>query len=193
MMNKARSSLSGNSNFQNPGRVGHRWWGHGIHVPTIDMAWGFLGGLVGTLAMDLVLIGTLYVMNLPLQSCYTIVGETLVRFFSMPGATPVGEILLGVAAHYVIGPIAGLVFGMIVFLVDRSRVDRLLKVIGLSVLFVEGIGFPLSALPVILLKMTPSTIWLWFGGSLVMHFLLGIIMAAVVYVGFHRRPRSRGS
>ena len=45
------------------------------------MGWGLAGGLAGTLVMDFVLMGVLAAAGLPALSCFSIVGNTVARFF----------------------------------------------------------------------------------------------------------------
>ncbi len=71
------------------------------------IAWGLLAGLVGTMAMDLVMAGGLSAMNLPLDTCYRTIGSTAAHFFSLIGMQLVGDFTLGVAAYHLIGPLLG--------------------------------------------------------------------------------------
>ena len=47
------------------------------------LGWGLIGGLAGTLVMDLILMGVLSAFGLPALTCFSIVGNTVARFFSM--------------------------------------------------------------------------------------------------------------
>jgi hypothetical protein len=47
------------------------------------LRWGFLGGLAGTLVMDILLMGALLVLRQPAVLCYSIVGDTVSRFLAM--------------------------------------------------------------------------------------------------------------
>jgi hypothetical protein len=75
------------------------------------MVVGSLGGLVGTLVMDLILMGALLAAGLPALTCFSIVGDTVARFFSILGIEMVGGVPTGAAAHYLV---YGIVLGMIV-------------------------------------------------------------------------------
>jgi hypothetical protein len=47
------------------------------------LGWGLIGGLAGTMIMDVILMGALSAVGLPTLTCFLIVGNTVARFFSM--------------------------------------------------------------------------------------------------------------
>jgi len=145
--------------------------------------WGLLGGLAGTLLMDLLLMGILVLAGLPALTCFAIVGDTVARFFSLLGSAMVGSEATGIITHYVIGPAIGGIFGAFIASVRALRTVTLKKCIWLSVLYVEILSQPLLLMSVLLLEMKGPVIAAWYGGAFVMHFLLGIIVAEVVWRG----------
>lgn len=150
---------------------------------TQGIGWGLIGGLAGTLVMDLVLMGLLAAGGLPPLTCFSIVGDTVAGLFSMQISAAAGSIPLGIAAHYLLGPVIGAIFGMTVAKFNRLRLDSPKKMILYAVVFVEILSQPLLALAPILLKMTAAEILLWFGGSLVMHLVWGLILGAMMSRG----------
>ncbi len=158
-------------------------WARGYVTLVKGMGWGAMGGLVGTMVMDLVLMGVLSAIGLPALTCFSIVGNTAARFLSILGIEIAGGIPLGVAAHYLIGPVVGAIFGAAVVQVKALRVDSLKKGIILAVLYVEILSQPLLAMTPILLPMTTADTWQWFGVSFVMHMIYGAILGAVVSYG----------
>ncbi len=147
------------------------------------LLWGLLGGLVGTLLMDLLLIGILVLAGLPALACFSIVGDTMARFFSLLGAEIPASAAVGVITHYVIGPVIGAIFGAIAVGIRRLRVNSRKKCILVAVVFVEVISQPLLLMSVLLLQMTWPVIAAWYGGAFVMHFLMGVILAVFVSHG----------
>jgi hypothetical protein len=147
------------------------------------MVVGSLGGLVGTLVMDVILMGTLSAVGLPALTCFSIVGNTVARFFSILGIEMAGGVPLGAAAHYLIGPVVGAIFGAAVAQVDALRVDILKKGVVLAVLYVEILGQPILATTPILLKMTAPETLQWFGVSFVMHLIWGVVLGVAVSYG----------
>jgi hypothetical protein len=150
---------------------------------TRGMGWGLMGGLVGTMVMDLVLMGALSAVGLPALTCFSIVGNTVARFFSILGIEMAGGVPLGAAVHYLIGPLVGAIFGAAAAQVDALRVDSLKKSVALAVLYVEILGQPILATTPILLKMTAPETLQWFSVSFVMHFMLAVVLGVIVSHG----------
>lgn len=154
------------------------------------MMWGLIGGVVGTIVMDLILMGALSAIGLPALTCFSIVGNTAGRFLSLLGTELAGGVPLGVAAHYVIGPVVGMVFGAAVASVDALRVRTAKKGVVLGVLYVEILSQPLLATSPILLKMTASETLQWFGVSALMHLIWGAVLGWVVSYGLQSATRA---
>ena len=150
---------------------------------TKSIGWGLIGGLAGTLVMDLVLMGLLSAGGLPPTTCFSIVGDTVAGLFVMQSSAVGGSIPLGIAAHYLLGPAIGAIFGMTVAKFHRLRIDSPKKMNLFAVVFVEILSQPLLALAPILLEMKASETLLWFGGSLVMHLVWGLILGVVMSRG----------
>jgi hypothetical protein len=147
------------------------------------MAWGLVGGLAGTLVMDAILMAGLSAAGLSALICFSIVGNTVAQFFSILGIEVVGGVQQGIETHYVIGPLIGAVFGVLVTQVKALRVDTLKKSILFAVLYVEILAQPILATTPILLKMTAAETLQWFGFSFIMHFLMAVVLGAVVSYG----------
>ena len=158
------------------------------------LGWGLLGGLAGTLVMDLVLMGALSALGSPALACFSIVGNTVARFFSMDGVEATRTILMGVATHYIVGPVIGAIYGMAVARIKTLRVHTLKKSILAGFLYVEILSQPMLALTPILLKMTVPATLQWYGGSFVMHLMAGMVLGAVVGRGLRLAPaENRGA
>jgi len=152
------------------------------------MGWGLLGGLAGTLIMDLALVGGLSAAGLPALTCFSIIGNTVARFFSILGMEMTGGPALGAAVYHLIGPAMGVIFGAIVAQADTLRVDTLRKSVLLAVLYVEILSQPILATTPTLFKMTVSEILQWYGGSFVMHAILGAVLGVIVSYGLRSAP-----
>ena len=147
------------------------------------LGWGTIGGIAGTLAMDLTLMAVLAAFGSPALTCFSIVGNTVARFFSMQNVEMARAIYLGIATHYVVGPVIGAIFGLAVARVKALRVHTLKKSLLLGILYVEILSQPLLATTPILLKMTAPAMLQWYGGSFVMHMIAGAVLGAVVGCG----------
>ncbi len=153
----------------------------------MGIGWGLIGGLAATLVMDLILMALLTAAGLPAFTCYSIVGDTFLSLFSL--CIPVSSVPLGVAAHYVIGPVLGGIFGAAAAKTSAAakmkafRLETRKKAVILAVLYTEILSQPLLAMTPILLKMTASDTLQWYGGSLVMHMIWGCVMGVVASWG----------
>jgi hypothetical protein len=135
------------------------------------------------MVMDLLLMGAFSALGLPVLTCFSIVGNTVARFFSIQGVEVERAIQLGVTTHYLIGPLVGVIYGMVVTRIEALRVNTLKKSILFAILYVEILSQPILATAPILLKMTLPVTLLWYGGSFVMHLLLAVVLGAVVGYG----------
>jgi hypothetical protein len=147
------------------------------------LKYGLIGGIAGTLVMDLVLMGALSAVGMPALTCFSIVGDTAAHFFSNLGIYLAGGVPSGIAAHYLVGPLFGIIFGIALSKVNALHVDSLKKGVLLAVLYVEIMSQPILAATPILLKMTATDTLRWFGASFVMHFLYGVVLGAIVSYG----------
>ncbi|MEI7988269.1 MAG: hypothetical protein WCI88_04455 [Chloroflexota bacterium] len=148
---------------------------------------GLIGGLAGTLVMDLVLMGALSALGLPALTCFSIVGNTVARFFSIQGVEVERAIQLGVITHYLIGPLVGLIYGVGVVWIKALHVISWKKSILFAILYVEILSQPLLATTPILLKMTVPVTLQWYAGSFVMHLLFAVVLGAVVFRIIHTK------
>lgn len=165
--------------------------GHSKRVPLArGIAWGFLGGLTGTLVMDLLLMGALLAIRQPATLCFSIVGDTVSRFFAVLGAQVAGGAPTGVVTHYVVGPLFGILFGAFVARLPALQGGSLKKITIAAFLYVEILSQPILATTPILLQMKAPAILQWFGGSFLMHLILSIVLGVIVWYGLRPAPRA---
>jgi hypothetical protein len=158
---------------------------------SMGLGWGLIGGLAGTMIMDLILMGALSAVGLPALTCFSIVGNTVARFFSIQSIEMARAIQMGIATHYIVGPVIGAIFGTAVARVEALRVNTLKKSILLAILYVEILSQPFVAMPPILLKMTVPVILQWYGGSFIMHLIVAVVLGVVVGHGLRSTPLMR--
>ena len=163
--------------------------GHGQRAPLAQgIAWGCLGGLAGTLVMDILLMGVLLALKQPALLCFSIVGDTVSHFLALFGAQIAGGVPTGVVTHYVVGPLFGILFGALVTGWGALQVTSVKKCVLLAVVYVEVLSQPILVTTPILLKMKTAATLLWFGGSFIMHLIMSIILGLIV--GYGLRPAS---
>jgi hypothetical protein len=149
------------------------------------IGWGAMGGLAGTLVMDILLMGALRLFGQPASLCFQIVGDTVSSFLALFGLQVAGGIPIGVLTHYVVGPLFGLLFGAAVTMFPALREGTLMKTTIAAIIYVEILSLPILAMTPLLLKMKAPDTLIWFGGSFVMHLIFGVVLG--VFVGYGLR------
>jgi hypothetical protein len=152
------------------------------------MGWGFLGGLTGTLAMDLLLMGVLSTFGLPALTCFSIVGDTVARFLAMLDMQVAGGIPAGVVTHYLVGPLFGIIFGTVVTIFPALRNGTLKKIMIAAILYVEILSQPILVTTPILLKMGMPATLQWYGGAFIMHLIMSLVLGVIVGYGLRSVP-----
>jgi hypothetical protein len=175
----------------------HRFSLTGGHIKSAPLTrgilWGLIGGLAGTLVMDILLMGALLAARIPASFCFSLVGGTMARFFLLLGVKIAGGIPTGIVTHYLIGLLVGFLFGTVVAGIPALRVDTTRKCILAAILYVEILSQPLLAMAPLLTEMDRLTVMLWYGGSLIMHLILAVILGSIVGRGLqlsHTKQRS---
>ena len=147
------------------------------------MQWGLIGGLAGTMAMDLVLVGGLFALGLPTNTCFLSIGSTVAHFFSLLGIKLSGGVMLGVATFHLLGPVLSAIYGLAVSQVGALQGKTLKKNVVCAVLYAEVLSQLILTTMPILLKMSGSETVLWFAGSFVLHLTWGIVLGFVMHYG----------
>jgi hypothetical protein len=162
--------------------------GHGTSDKLLKgLRWGFLGGLMGTLIMDILLMGALLVLRQPATVCFSIVGDTVSRFFAVLGGQVAGGVPTGVMTHYVVGPLFGILFGAAVTKLHVLRAGSLKQITIAAFLYVEILSQPILVTTPLLLKMkTPATMQ-WYCGAFLMHLIMSIVLGVIVGYGLQTR------
>jgi hypothetical protein len=153
------------------------------------IGWGLLGGLAGTVAMDIALIGTSPALGLHGIESFSVIGDTAARFFTLLGVGMTGGVPTGLAVHYLCGPLLGAIFGAIVTRFDALWPGTLKKGIGLAVLYIELVSQPLLATTPLLLNMSAQETAFWYALSFGMHLLCGGVLGAVMSYGLRSTRR----
>jgi hypothetical protein len=158
------------------------------HIVIKRSGWGLIGGLAGTLVMDLLLMGALLVLGQPASTCFSIVGDTVSRFLALFGTQVAGGVPTGVVTHYVVGPLIGVLFGAGVMSLPALREGSVKRTMLAAFVYVELLSQPILATTPILLKMKAPVTLLWYGGSFVMPLILSIVLGVIVGYGLRPKP-----
>ncbi len=146
---------------------------------------GLIGGLVGTIIMDLFGAGIFILMGGPASLSFSVIGDAAASFLARLGIIVAGGLPLGAMLHYLIGLVFGVIFAEAILRVRAIRVDSMKKILVAGILYVEAMSLPLLTAAAILLQMDASQTAQWFGISIVMHLVYGAVLGAVVRYGLH--------
>jgi len=152
-----------------------------------DIKWGLIGGIAGTLVMELVLMGALAAVGMPALTCLSFIGDTVAQLWADFGIHLAGGVPMCLAAQYLIGALFGVIFGTMLSKVSALHINSLKKGVLLAVIYAEIISQPLLAMTTILLKMTAKDTLLWYSASLMMHFLYGVVLGVIISCGLRCR------
>ncbi len=149
---------------------------------------GLIGGLAGSLVMELVLIVALTLAGKPPLTCLFFVGDTVAHLVAKFGLNLPGGVPMCLAAQYLIGAIFGVIFCTGLSKLRTWRINSLKKGIFGAVIYSEILSQPILAMTTILLKMSAKDTLLWYSASFGMHFCFGVALGAIV--SFRKRHTS---
>ncbi len=155
---------------------------------TRGMIDGLIGGLVGTIVMDLFGAGLFLMMSGPASLSFAIIGDAAAGGFALLGIRLAGGTPLGALLHYLIGLALGVLFGAAVSRIAALRMDSPKKAVGMGILYVEIMSLPMLAAAALILQMTAAETAQWFGVSFVMHLVYGLVLGLVVRQGLRVAP-----
>ena len=141
---------------------------------------GVIGGFVGTIIMDLVIVGFFMVVGMPIDLIYSFIGDVAQSFFLRIGIDVPGGVPLGALFHFFLGLALGGLFGVIVSQIRALQLESIKKGILLGILYIEIASQPILVTAPLLVKMTSSDILQWYGLSTVMHLIYGIILGGIL-------------
>lgn len=144
---------------------------------------GMAGGLAGTFMMYLFGAVIFTLLGWPVNTSFSIIGNSAAAFFSKLGIALAGGPPLGMRLYYLIGLIMGGIFGIAVACLEPLHHVSRLKKVGLSILYVEVLSVPLLAAGSLALGMKAADAALWFSISFVMHMVYGLVLGIVTVFG----------
>jgi hypothetical protein len=144
---------------------------------------GMVGGLAGTFLMYLFGAVFFSLLGWPVNTSFSIIGDSAAAFFSKLGVALAGGASLGMRLYYLIGLALGAVLGIAVVSLEPLRVASLKKRVGLCILYVEVMSLPLLAAGTLALRMNAADAALWFSISFVMHLVYGLVLGVVTSYG----------
>lgn len=144
---------------------------------------GSVGGLAGTVAMDLVMTALFAAMGLPVDYSVSFIGDTAAAGFAAVGIGLPGGPVLGTVMHCAIGLALGAAFGLLVAATGRGRLAARGKAVAAGIAYIELVSLPILATAPLLLPMATVDVARWLGLSLFMHAICGAVLGLVVRRG----------
>ncbi|OPY31788.1 MAG: hypothetical protein A4E32_01390 [Methanomassiliicoccales archaeon PtaU1.Bin124] len=151
----------------------------------IGIGFGLVGGIVGTILMDMVMMITFVIAGQPADIFFTAVGE---KFGD--GA------LVGLAIHNLIGLTGGLVFSLSVLSIEALQIDSVRKGLKLG-LAAGAVTIPLGCIPLAIWLGEPILVVVAF--SMIPHLVWGTVVGWTLGYGLlsyehkiEKRTRSEG-
>ena len=130
---------------------------------------GLVGGVVGTVLMDVVMVAT-----------FLMVGESWDTFFTMVGEKLGGGAVIGIALHNVVGLTGGFIFALLVLNIQSLRIESRRK--GLILGIAAGaITIPIGCIPLAIWLGKPILTVVAF--STVLHMVWGTVLGLIVGYG----------
>ncbi len=154
-------------------------------LPLLQL-WGAAGGFAGTLAMDLVLMGGLWLFGLEPLSCFSMVGTTIRLMLGLPAGEEMTAVIAGVATHYSVGPAVGFLFGVMMRRFSAFHSASFQWTLFTAVLYVELISQPMLVTVPIFLQLPLAQTLEWYAGSTVMHLICALMLGTVAWHGLER-------
>lgn len=155
------------------------------------IAVGAVGGLVGTIVMDLFGLVVLLIAGGPDTISFSLIGDAAASFFSRIGIEIPGGDGLGILLHYLIGLLLGISFGVIISLLTIRNLDRK-KGVALGILYVEAMSIPMLTSAAIVLQMSPIQTASYFITSFIMHLVFGGVLGICMFYGLRFGGAARG-
>jgi hypothetical protein len=140
------------------------------------IVWGVVGGFLGTIIMDLFIVGFFAVTGMPVDLIYSFIGDVVISFFLRIGIHLSNSTLLGAFMHFFLGLALGGLFGLAVTQIRTLCVDALKKGVLLGALYIELASQPILVAAPLLIKMTSADILQWYSLSTVMHLIYGVVL-----------------
>jgi hypothetical protein len=156
-----------------------------------EITWGMAAGLLGTVVMDLVIMGFFAATGMPPGLVYSFIGDVAQQCFLRIGFAVPGGVPLGALVHFLLGIVLGAAFGVAVARIPRLRLGSVIKGALLGVLYIEIVSQPILVMAPLMMTMTTSDVVRWYVLSTSMHVIYGIVLGVVMALRQRWNPPSQ--
>ncbi len=148
---------------------------------TREIRFGGIGGFVGMLAMDIVMVVTFLIVGEDADTYLSTIEEGAETLLDLIGISMDAGALIVIPLHYLIGLVTGFAFGVGVLYFDRLRGD-IMRLGTVLVFIVEEIFCYVFFLPLIF-DMSVSELILFFSSTSLFHSIFAVVLAWLVNYG----------
>jgi uncharacterized membrane protein YagU involved in acid resistance len=156
-----------------------------------EITWGMAAGLLGTVVMDLVIVGFFAATGMPPGLVYSFIGDVAQQGLLRIGVAVAGGVALGALVHFLLGVVLGAVFGLAVSRIPRLRLGSVVKGALLGVLYIEIVSQPILVMAPLLMTMNTSEVLQWYVLSTSMHVIYGIVLGVAMALRQRWKPLSQ--
>jgi len=155
-----------------------------------EISWGMAAGLLGTVVMDLVIVGFFAATGMPPGLVYSFIGDVAQQGFLRIGVAVSGGIPLGALVHFLLGVVLGAVFGLVVSRIPLLQLGSVPKGALLGVLYIEIVSQPILVMAPLMMTMSTSDVLRWYVLSTSMHVIYGLVLGVVMALRQRWKPPS---
>jgi hypothetical protein len=147
-------------------------------------------GLLGTVVMDLAIVGFFSATGMSPGLVYSFIGDVTQQCFLRIGVAVPGGVPLGALVHFLLGVVLGAFFGLMVSRIPRLRLRSVIKGALLGVLYIEIVSQPILVMAPLVMTMTKPEVLRWYVLSTSMHVIYGIVLGVVMALRQRWKPAS---
>jgi hypothetical protein len=152
--------------------------------------YGIIAGLVSTVVSDITSIIIFVVMGQSLQSFFALLGQSLLTLFGSDAA--IDTFWLGLALHYSIGILTGLVVGAAATRFDKFQFNSYKKSILWGIIITQIEGNALFYFMSVIMNIPLSDMLMIYGLGFILHLIWGSCLGSIICYGSRRRITNAG-
>ena len=148
--------------------------------------YGIIAGIVSTIVIDIVALIMLSALGLSLASFFAMIGRC---FLTLIGVYAVNPVWQGIALHYSIAILTGMVVGLLTQRFRKLRFSSYRKGILLSVVIAQVEGNSLFYLMSVIIQIPQSELMFMYGMCFFLHLIWGVCLGSIIsYCQQHKAP-----
>jgi len=139
--------------------------------------YGIIAGIVSTIVIDIVALIMLSALGLSLASFFALIGRCFLTLIGIDAVNPVWQ---GIALHYSIAILTGLVVGLLTQRFQKLRFSSYRKGILLSVVIAQVEGNSLFYLMSVIIQIPQAELIFMYGMCFFLHLIWGVCLGSMI-------------